>query len=454
MSQALERDETGEEMIDLTPRPEKIDGHAKLAAIAGDRPLRILLPSYRSNPTTGGQGVYMRHISKALADMGHQIDVISGPPYPVLDPRVKLIKLPSLDLYANPHPIMSLRPWMLAWPIDFYEWFAHATGGFSEPYTFCERMARYVRGTVSDYDVCHDNQTLGWGLLKLRDMGLPIVGTIHHPITMDRRIDIAHAKTLSLKLLKRRWYSFLDMQIKVARELDPLIVVSESTRRDIVREFGVKAERTRLVLHGIDHLQFRPMPQIKRRDDLIVACASADVPLKGLIYLIRAYAELLKTRPNLKLRVIGRLREGNTSDELRDLGIVDKVEFVGGITDEEITEIYNEATIAISPSVYEGFGFPCGEAMSCGTPVIATNGGSLPEVVGDAGIVVQHSNPAALANAIATLLDDPEARARLGRAGRERILAKFKWERAAREVTDIYRQTIADADRRLERARA
>lgn len=452
--QALEREDAAEPLIEPAPAPERSDKHSKLAAIAGDRPLRILLPSYRSNPTTGGQGVYMRHIAKALADMGHQIDVISGPPYPVLDPRVKLIKLPSLDLYANPHPILSLRPWMFAWPIDLYEWFAHATGGFSEPYTFCERMARYVRGTVQDYDICHDNQTLGWGLLKLRDMGLPIVGTIHHPITMDRRIDIEHAKTLTLKILKRRWYSFLDMQIKVARELDPLIVVSESTRRDIVTEFGVKPERTRLVLHGIDHIQFRPMPHIKRRDDLIVACASADVPLKGLIYLIRAYAELLKTRPNLKLKVIGRLREGNTSDELRAFGIMDKVEFIGGITDEQITEIYAEATIAVSPSVYEGFGFPCGEAMSCGTPVIATTGGSLPEVVGDAGLVVPHSNPPALAQAIATLLDDPELRARLGAAGRERILKNFKWERAAREVTEIYRQTIADADRRSERARA
>lgn len=451
--QALEREQSvGQSVSPATP--EKAERHAKLAAISGDRPLRILLPSYRSNPTTGGQGVYMRHIAKALADLGHQIDVISGPPYPVLDPRVKLIKLPSLDLYANPHPILSLRPWMFAWPIDLFEWASHATGGFSEPYTFCERMARYVRGTVQDYDICHDNQTLGWGLLKLRDMGLPIVGTIHHPITMDRRIDIEHAKTLTLRILKRRWYSFLNMQIKVARELDPLIVVSESTRRDVVTEFGVKAERTRLVLHGIDHVQFRPMPHIKRRDDLIVACASADVPLKGLIYLIRAYAQLLKTRPNLKLKVIGRLREGNTSDELRELGIMDKVEFIGGITDEQITEIYNEATIAISPSVYEGFGFPCGEAMSCGTPVIATNGGSLPEVVGDAGIVVQHSNPPALASAIGALLDDPEARARLGAAGRERILAKFKWERAAREVTEIYRQTIADADHRPERARA
>ncbi len=454
MSQVLERNAAAEPKPEAPAVARPASDTPRLAAIHGDHPLRILLPSYRSNPTTGGQGVYMRHIAKALAELGHQVDVISGPPYPELDPRVKLIKLPSLDLYANPHPIRSIRPWMFASPIDLFEWWSHATGGFSEPYTFGERMARYVRGTLDDYDVCHDNQTLCWGLLKMRDMGMPVVGTIHHPITMDRRIDIDHARTLKLKLLKKRWYSFLNMQIKVARQLDPLIVVSESTRRDVVREFGVDVSKTRLVLHGIDHIQFRPMPHIKRRDDLIVACASADVPLKGLIYLIRAYAELLKTRPNLKLRVIGKLREGNTSYELRQLGIMDKVEFVSGVTDEEITELYNEATIAVSPSVYEGFGFPCGEAMSCGTPVIATNGGSLPEVVGDAGLVVQHSNPPALAEAIAKMLDNPQMREAYGRSGRERILAEFKWERAARQCADIYRQTIENADNRLERARA
>ena len=454
MSQVLERNAAEDAKLEEPVVERRAPDGPRLAAIKGDRPLRILLPSYRSNPTTGGQGVYMRHIAKALAELGHQVDVISGPPYPEIDPRVRLIKLPSLDLYANPHPIRSIRPWMFASPIDLFEWWSHATGGFSEPYTFGERMARYVRGTLDDYDVCHDNQTLCWGLLKMRGMGMPVVGTIHHPITMDRRIDIEHAKTLRLKLLKWRWYSFLNMQIKVARRLDPLIVVSESTRRDVVREFGVDASKTRLVLHGIDHLQFRPMPEVKRRDDLIVACASADVPLKGLIYLIRAYAMLLKTHPDLKLKVIGRLREGNTSDELRALGIMDKVEFVGGLTDDDITRIYNEATIAVSPSVYEGFGFPCGEAMSCGTPVIATNGGSLPEVVGDAGIVVPHSNPPALAEAIAAMLNDPEMRARYGQAGRDRILAKFKWERAARECVDVYRQTIANADNRLERARA
>jgi glycosyltransferase involved in cell wall biosynthesis len=423
----------GEPSVQKTPR---------LAAVSGDRPLRILMPSYRSTPTVGGQGVYMRHVAKALLDLGHSVDVISGPPYPELDPRAGLIKLPSLDLYANPHPFKAIRPWMLKSPIDLFEWWSHNSGGFSEPYTFGERLARYMRDLWRDYDVCHDNQTLCWGLLKLRDMGLPVIGTIHHPITMDRRIDIEHARTLGLKLLKRRWYSFLNMQIKVARRLDPIIVVSESTGRDVQREFGLRPEHLRLVHHGIDHLRFRPMPHVKRREDLIVACASADVPLKGLIYLIRAYDELLKTHPHIKLKVIGRLREGNTSHELRERGLMDKVQFVSGVSDEDIATLYNEATIAVSPSVYEGFGFPAGEAMACGTPVITTDGGSLPEITGDAGLVVPHSNPPALTQALRTLLDNAVLRASFSAQGRARILERFTWEHAARQYVEIYRQAI------------
>ena len=453
MSRALERDDAA--FIDPTgnaPAPREDQPH--LTAISGDRPLRILLPSYRSNPTTGGQGVYMRHISKALVDLGHKVDVISGPPYPDLDPRVGLIKLPSLDLYATPHPIRAFRPWMLRSRIDLFEWWSHNWGGFPEPYTFGERMAEYMKDKIDQYDVMHDNQTLCYGMLKVRDMGLPVVGTIHHPITMDRRIDIHHMPNPWMKFLKWRWYTFLNMQMKVARQLRPVIVVSESTKRDVSKDFGVDPQHMRIVYHGINHIQFRPMPEIPRKENQLIACASADVPLKGLIYLIRAYAQLLPDYPDLKLKVIGRLREGNTSNELDRLGIRDRVEFISGVSDEDLTRLYAESTIAISPSVYEGFGFPAGEAMSCGIPVIATDGGSLPEVVGDAGVVVPHSNPPALAKAIADLLNDPDRRAQLGQAGRQRILDKFKWERAAREVVELYRQSIADANNRPKYARA
>jgi glycosyltransferase involved in cell wall biosynthesis len=435
-------------------------GEAATSAMAGaaataDRPLRILMPSYRSDPFTGGQGVYMRLVTRALADMGHIVHVISGPPYPHLDPRVKLIELPSLDLYARPKGFIGLP-----WPklrefrdsIDLREWLLHVSGAFGEPYTFGERLARWMRPRARDYDVVHDNQTLSWGLLEIRKMGLPVAGTIHHPITMDRRIAIAHADKLSLKLLIARWYSFLRMQRKVARALDPIIVVSESTKRDVVKDFGLDPRRMITVHHGIDAEVFRPYPEIARRHNRLMAVASADVPLKGLIYLIRAYHMLLATRPDLELLVVGKLREGQTAKLLDELGIRDRVAFVSGLSSDDIAKLYAEATIAVAPSVYEGFGFPTGEAMACGVPVVVTDGGALPEVVGDAGIVVPRQNSEALAAAIGALLDDPPRRAALGAAGLKRIHDEFLWSRTARNVTDVYLKAI-DANRRSQNAR-
>ena len=422
-----------------------IDGlpASRLDAIKGDAPLRILLPSYRSDPHTGGQGIYMRLISKALVDLGHHVDVISGPPYPILDPRVGLIKLPSLDMYARPNPIACLNKEILSNKTDLFEWWSHNWGGFPEPYTFGVRLADYMRDKIDHYDIMHDNQTLCYGMLEVRDMGLPVVGTIHHPITMDKRIDIAHAKWPHMKFLKWRWYSFLNMQIKVARQLNPLIVVSDSTKRDVEKDFGVDPSKMVRIHHGIDHELFTPQPHIERKTNRLMVTASADVPLKGLIYLIEAYASLLDAHQDLELLVVGRLREGQTMTLLNKLGIRDRVKFVSGLSGEEIRDYYAEATIAISPSVYEGFGFPAGEALSCGVPTIATTGGSLPEVVGDAGLVVPHSNPPALAEAIDALLKDPQRRAKMSVQARQHILDRFKWERCARDVVALYRQTLA-----------
>lgn len=259
---------------------------------------------------------------------------------------------------------------------------------------------------------------------------------------MDRQIDIRHAKNIALKFLKWRWYSFLHMQKRVARMLDPLIVVSESTKQDVHRDFGVPIERMKRIYHGIDCELFAPQPKIKRKTNLIMTTASADVPLKGLIYLIRAYAVLIKEHPKLELIVIGNLREGQTKHELERLNLRDRVIFKSGLSSENIRDLYAKATIAVVPSVYEGFGFPAGEALACGVPLVATNGGSLPEIVGNAGIIVPHSNPNALADAINTLLNDTQYRNALATKARPHILENFKWERCAREVTDMYCETI------------
>ncbi len=411
-----------------------------------DRPLRILIPSYRSHPHTGGQGVYLRFLTRALVDLGHTVDVMSGPPYPDLDPRVGLIKLESLDLYAKPKvwmgfPAVPDRAWRD--PIDAYEYISHISGAFAEPTTFGMRMVRYLRDHKDDYDIVHDNQTLCRGLLDIQAMGIPVIAALHHPITRDRRISIAAANTISLRLLVRRWYSFLGKQIKVARQIENLTVCSLSTKRDASEDFKIPPERMELVYLGIDSATFRPLTDIPRRTNRLITTASADVPLKGLVYLIEAYSDLLKTRPDLELMVIGKLREGNTADMLDRLGIRDRVRFVSDLSFEEIAGLYAEATVAVCPSVYEGFGLPAGEAMACGVPVVSTTGGSLPEVVGDAGLLVPPKDPAALAQAIGSLLDDPAERARLSEAGRARITQHFTWDNTARKLCQIYYRTLS-----------
>lgn len=410
-------------------------------------PLRILMSGYRSNPYSGGQGVYLRHMSKALVDQGHEVDVVSGPPYPHLDERIRLTKLPSLDLYAAPNPFWALKREHLRSRTDFYEWWAHNSGAFPEPFTFGQRLAAYLSPRHGRYDVLHDNQTLSPGLLNIRNLGLPVVSTIHHPITRDRDIALDHARHIFERMLLRRWFSFLKMQSAVSRDLDHLITVSQRTKEDVVEAFGVKPGAMEVIHNGIDTDIFQPIPEIPRKPNRLIATASADVPLKGLIYLIEAYAALLPQHPDLELVVIGTLREGATMRLLRALGIKDKVRFLSDLSDRDIAEAYAEATIAVSPSVYEGFGLPAGEAMACGVPLVTTDGGALPEVAGDAAIIVPHSNAQALASAIGQLLDDPEKRATLGRAGRARVLRHFTWEQAAEKAIQIYRKAIAHADR-------
>ena len=407
-----------------------------------DKPLRILMPSYRSHPFTGGQGIYMRLVTKAMVELGHTVEVLSGQPYPILDKGVKLTKLPSLDLYSFNNPLKAFRYDLLKEPINLYEWLSHLSGGFSEPYTFGERMAIWGKENYKRFDVVHDNQTLAYGLIKLRDMGVPVVGTIHHPITMDKRIDIKHAETLSLKLLKWRWYSFLKMQIKVARKLDPIIVVSENTRKDVVKDFKIDPKKTRKVLHGIDHKTFEPIPSIERKKNQLITTASADVPLKGLIYLIRAYSKLLNEFPDLSLVVIGKLRDGPTSNELDKKDIKNKVKFISDLTSREIAELYAESTIAISPSVYEGFGFPAGEAMSCGIPVITSDNSSLREVAGNCGIYLQPEKIDSIKEAMEIFIEELPNRKTLVEQSLIRA-NEFSWTKTAEKTLDVYKYLLS-----------
>ena len=389
--------------------------------------------------------MYLRYLSKALVEAGHSVDVISGPPYPHLDPRVRLVELPSLDLFAN--GLLSLRPRHLKSMTNIIEWTSKLTGGFAEPYTFGRRAVKYLRAHRGEYDLIHDNQSLSYGMLEIQDMGVPLVTTLHHPITSDLRIALNAARNAWERLLIRRWHSFLNMQKKVARQLHHIVTVSDCSRQDIARDFGLQPAGISLVHNGIDTGVFRPLPGVIRKPMRLMTTCSADAPLKGLRYLLRAYADLLSEFPELELLVVGKPRPGGHTEKLlARLGIADKVQFVAGISTEQMVHYYAQATIAVVPSVYEGFGLPAGEAMACAVPVISTDGGALPEVVGDAGLIVPVKDAAALSAAISALLRDPVRQRELGARGQQRIAESFCWHVCARQMSDYYREVIADAN--------
>lgn len=411
-----------------------------------DRPLRICLLGYRSHPFVGGQGVYLNYLSKALVDVGHSVDVISGPPYPELDPRVTLIKKPSLDLFAAPSHVMALRPKHLTSWSDFFEWWSMLTGGFAEPYTFSRRVAKHMKRHGGDYDIVHDNQCLGYGLLKLQKQGIPTVATVHHPITRDRQLALDAAPNWKHRLLVRRWHSFLGMQKKVVKKLNHIVTVSEQSRTDISQAFDRAERDISLIYNGIDTDTFAPRDNISAKPFRVMTTASADQPLKGLKYLLDAIAGLKPQYPQLELLVVGKLKEGGqTEKQLKSLKLSDSVKFVSGISTEKLVDYYNQASVVVSPSLYEGFGLPAGEAMACGCAVISSDGGALPEVVGDAGIVVPKGNSQALQQALEKVLTDDVHRQSLGEKGRERILETFCWRVAAKEFTEYYHQILDNA---------
>lgn len=406
------------------------------------RPLKICLLTYRGNPTSGGQGVYIKHLSKALVDEGHKVDVISGPPYPHLDDNVGLIKLPSLDLYHPDHLFWPEKFSDLSRPINLYEFLAVCAGTFPEPYTFGERVYDYLKKHKDDYDIVHDNQCLAYGIARLDQKVIPTIVTIHHPITVDRQEEYNVARTPWQKFRVFRWYSFINMQLKAARQFSHIITVSEFTKKDIAKEFNLDENKFRVVHNGFNEEFFYPKQNGPRPENSLIVTNSADTPLKGLSFLLEAIAQIRKSRP-IKLTVIGQPKQNGIIENLvGKLGVGDIVRFTGRIANEEFADYYAKSTIAVVPSLYEGFGIPAAEAMACGVPLISTSGGALPEVVGDAGIVVPPSDADALAKAITYLLDSPDERKKFAQLGLERANSIFRWKKAAQKVVDVYREAI------------
>jgi glycosyltransferase involved in cell wall biosynthesis len=414
------------------------------ASSPDDAPLRIAYLTYRGKPHVGGQGVYTRHLTKALVDLGHHVEVLSGQPYPVLDERVPLTKLPSLDVFNDHYPGRFPAYWEIKTREDILELAQFSTGTFPEPLSFSYRALRHLSSRRGEFDLVHDNQCLGYGILQL-EKRIPTIVTLHHPITKDRQLEMDHAPTRRKRWSVGRWYSFVKMQGRVASRMPRIVVVSENSIRDIHTDMGVALDRMRLVPVGVDPELFRPRPEVSRVPGRLITTASADVALKGLSYLLEAVAKL-RTERDVSLTIIGRPKAGKSMDLIDSLGLRDHVQFVSGVTDERIVELYAEAELAVVPSLYEGFSLPAIEAMVTGTALVATDGGALPEVTGVDGDTVL-SCPAgdaeALAAAIARGLDDPELRARVGANGRRRVMDRWTWRKCAEQTVEQYREVLA-----------
>ena len=409
--------------------------------------LKIGLISYRSNPHCGGQGVYIRHLSHALCDLGHDVEVIAGPPDPLLNNRsnnnVVLTMLKTLDLY-NPEDLFrtpSLNE--LKSPVNLIEWLGVSTMGYPEPMTFGMRVKRHIRETKKHYDIIHDNQSLSYGILSLAKR-MPVTATIHHPMTVDRRLAVQSTKSFLKKVKALRWYSFINMQKRVAKKLPCIITVSKSSQKDIAREFNIPESKFKTIPIGIDTDHFYPLDTIRKQPGRIIVTNSADTPLKGLFHLLFAIKGIIKIRP-VKLVVIGSPKKGGGIEALvKKLELEPYIKFTGRITHERFVREYAKAAIAVVPSLYEGFGLPVGEAMACRIPVICTTGGALPEVAGDAAKLVPPGNSRALEKAILELLDDPSQREALAQKGYQRVLKEFTWEKTAIRTVEAYKDIIND----------
>ena len=408
--------------------------------------MKIGLLSYRSNPFSGGQGIYVKHLSLALTKLGHQVDVISGPPYPDLHEDINLIEIPSLNLFEleDNLRLRSFRPSFLFNLADFREWLGVLSGSFPEPYAFGKRVNIYLDKTSTDYDLIHDNQSLCYELINIQKE-IPLVTTIHHPITRDRRLALEAAATWKERLSINRWHSFLRMQKKVAPQLNRIVCPSNQSKADVIEELKVNEENIDVVLNGIDLDSFTRDERVEQKPYRIITTASADVPLKGLKFLIEAMTEIIEEIPEAHLMVLGRAKEkGDIAKLISRLNLEEKISFRSGLSQSEVVSLYSSSHICVIPSLYEGFGFGAGEAMACGLPLISTQSGGLKEVIGQEAVIIEAASSEAIVKAVKDLFSNKEKQLALSRAGRKRMEKEFNWMKAAEAYEKIYSKTIKE----------
>ena len=415
--------------------------------------MRIALLTYRGNMYCGGQGIYAANLAREWKRAGHDVHVIAGPPLPELEADIPLHVIPNANVFGVEHPEWARRknPMTLFNPLSLWELGVSRFGVFPEMQTFGFRLLNRWRGLQNQhhFDVVFDNQCLSWGLLGIRATGVPVISVIHHPLHIDREADFAVDPTLKKKI-KRTLYFPLFMQQMVAPRLDKIVTVSEASRREIERYFGIPEKEITVVYNGTDSEIFRPISGVEKETDLLFVGRTEDRK-KGVGTLLEAMA-LLPEHVTLKI-VDGRIPDdGLVMRFLKRHRIDHRVKLVRRMLKlDELVEQYSTARAAVIPSFFEGFGFPASEAMSCGLPVIANAAGALPEVVGvdgTTGRLVPPKNAQAMATAILDVLGPPGRAERMGAAARQRIEHVFQWRDAAAGLVDVFEDTLRAAHRR------
>ena len=405
--------------------------------------LKILILSYRSAPFGGGQGIYVKDLSKALLDLGHEVTVFSGPPYPELDKKIVLIRSPGLNLFET----FNFKDRFFKFinhkdktTSDFYEFFSVLFGGFPEMRTFGVRAKKHV--LKNKYDLVIDNQSVSYGMEYIQIL-TPLIEVIHHPITMDLKYELSTSNNLIYRFSRHRWYSFLRMQKKVAPLLKNILTPSNNSKKDISKEFHVKPENISVIHNAVDSNIFRPYPEIKNLPQRLITTASADVPLKGLDFSLYALADLSKEFQDIELLVIGTLRKGGHTDRLiKKLNLNERVTFKTGITKDEIAQEYAKSSVAIVSSLYEGFGYPVAEAMSCSIPLIATDVASIPEITDNFAILIPPKDSDAIRDSIRKILLEPDLYNKVAAKGRLHIKNKFNWQTIGKQYEELMNKVI------------
>ena len=394
---------------------------------------------------SGGQGVYLAALSREYVRMGHEVHAVVGPPYPELHPGVVQHRVPGYsvfhqfdagDEFWKHHPLSYLEP------VNFYELATSKAGMFSVMAAFSMRAFAVVvaQHKKTPFDIVHDNQSLGYGDLLIKLLGIPLVANVHHPLAVARENAMAQAKSVRAKIGRVLFYPF-HMQHVVARGVDRIITGSRASAEAVRDAFRIRASHISAIPDGVDTDRFYPA-DVDREPGRILFVGNSDDRNKGVRYLVEALATL--TNHDWRLVVVDRPEATVAKSRALDLGVGERVELTGRLTFEELADQYRRAAVFASPSLYEGFGLPAAEAQACGSPVVATEAGALPEVVlaGETGLLVPPADPVTLAAAIETLLQDRALGARLGNAAVTRVERELTWRRTAERTVSLYRDVI------------